>query len=280
MRLDLDIPAIEKQLETNSNIRLIIIDPISNYLGDVSMVAEQEVRSIMIPLKRAAEKFNVAIVIVMHLNKKSDLDAISRVGGAMAFVGVARCSWLFARNVQEPEDGETEMPEEEKNKNRDTFSMLRVKNNLVSSNRAGMSYSVAVKPIPVDGEPDIITPYVQWGGVIDGSADDILGSGRNRQSEVPRGPGRPNDKLQMAVNWLGNALQDGQPHAIKVLKADAKGEATITSDTLDRAWKQIGAKAKRVKGVWCWYVEPMGGEASPVDDADEPPQQSSLMEVK
>ena len=40
----------------------------------------------------------------MHLNKKKDLDAISRVGGCMAFIGIARCSWLFQRD--EPnEDG-------------------------------------------------------------------------------------------------------------------------------------------------------------------------------
>ena len=56
----MDIPAIEKKLASNPNIRLLVIDPISNYLGEVSMVAEQEVRSILIPLKRAAEKYNIA----------------------------------------------------------------------------------------------------------------------------------------------------------------------------------------------------------------------------
>ena len=91
IRLDMDIPAIEKKLASNPNIRLLVIDPISNYLGEVSMVAEQEVRSILIPLKRAAEKYNIAVLIVMHLNKKSDLDAISRVGGAMA----SRSLFLF-----------------------------------------------------------------------------------------------------------------------------------------------------------------------------------------
>ena len=43
IRLDLDIQAIEDQLQANPNIRLLIIDPISNYLGEVSMVAGQDV---------------------------------------------------------------------------------------------------------------------------------------------------------------------------------------------------------------------------------------------
>lgn len=273
VQLDLDIPAIEHHLEKNPSIRLIIIDPISNYLGDVNMVAEQEVRKIMIPLKRAAENHNVAIVVVMHLNKKSDLDAISRVGGAMAFIGVARCSWLFARNVAEETDegdGSTKPPAP------DTFSMLRIKNNLVSSNKAGMSYSVGVTPVNVPNGAPIITPYVIWGTTIEGSADEALGR-NNRQSassSEPRGPGRPSDKLQSAISWLEKALQDGEPHATKILKENARGEAAITPDTLDRAWKTMGAKSKKVKGIWSWYVEPMGAESN-----NKEPQQSDLVDI-
>ena len=99
LRLDRHLPLIEEKLESNPNIRLIIVDPISNYLGKANMVAEQEVRSILMPLKRLAKRKNVSIVLVMHLNKKSDLDAISRVGGAMAFIGVSRCSWMFVRDA-------------------------------------------------------------------------------------------------------------------------------------------------------------------------------------
>lgn len=279
VRLDMDIPAVAELLEKNSKIRLIIIDPISNYLGEVSMVAEQEVRSILIPLKRLAEKYNVAVVLVMHLNKKADLDAISRVGGAMAFIGVARCSWLFARNPVEKIEGE-EKPLESDPKLPDTFSMLRIKNNLVSASRSGLSYSIGLASVPVPNEPDMTVPFVQWGEVIDGTADDALGSRRAAPEHAPRreGPGRPNDKIQVAITWLENALQDGLPHPIKILREDARGEAATTPDTLDRAWKAIGGKAKKVKGVWCWYRDPMNAVSDPEDG--EEPRQSNLIAVE
>lgn len=273
VRLDMDIPAIERKLAAHSDIRLVVIDPISNYLGEVSMVAEQEVRSILIPLKRLAEKFNVAVIIVMHLNKKSDQDAITRVGGAMAFIGVARCSWLFTRNVQEDESSEDGSPAPKKP---DTFSMLRIKNNLVSSSRAGLSYSVAVRPVKIEGE-DVFTPYVVWGNVIEGSADEALGAGRRQQSDSgQQRVGRPNIKLQSAIKWLENALQDGLPHATKKLKERAKGEANITSDTLDRAWDTIGAKSENIKGLWCWKIDPMRETGEPETDEDVPVQSSFI----
>lgn len=277
VRLDMDIPAMEKQLESNPDIRLIIIDPISNYLGDVSMVAEQEVRSIMIPLKRLAEKHNVAVVVVMHLNKKADLDAISRVGGAMAFIGVARCSWLFARNVEETEEGETETAE--KPKSRDTFSMLRIKNNLVSSNRAGLSYSVDVKRIPVEGEADIITPYVIWGQAIEGSADEALGTGRARPSEpdTQRGAGRPADALQAAIAWLEEALQNNEPQSSAILFKDAKAAAGISEMTLRRAYEAIPQHVKPFKQerFWYWQLKPM----EETQASHETPRQSPLIDV-
>lgn len=280
VRLDMDIPAIERQLEANPNIRLMIIDPISNYLGDVSMVAEQEVRSILIPLKRMAEKFSIAIVIVMHLNKKADLDAISRVGGAMAFIGVARCSWLFSRNVQEDApEGEDVTPVERKN---DSFSMLRIKNNLVSSSNSGLAYSVAVRPVLIEGV-QVNIPYVVWGSLIEGSADDVLtrgGRGGQAERAPARAVGRPNDKMQAAIQWLENALQDGEPHVSKVLMADAKNGAGIAPDTLRGAKAALKVRdfSAGTPKKWYWVMDPMNETG---DDTNEPvSQQSLLIEVE
>jgi hypothetical protein len=71
--------------------------------------------------------------------------------------------------------------------------------------------------------------------------------------EEPK-PGRPNDRLQSAVRWLETALQDGLPHSIKAMRENAKGEAAVSAEMLDRAWKHIGAKARKVNGVWCWQM--------------------------
>lgn len=278
VKLDADIPAIERQLEANPNIRLLIIDPISNYLGDVSMVAEQEVRSILIPLKRAAEKYNVAVVIVMHLNKKNDLDAISRVGGAMAFIGVARCSWLFSRNVQEKEVSEDGVVQE---RLPDSFSMLRIKNNLVSSGKSGLSYSVSTKDIPVDNDAPMKTPFIVWGNVIDASADEALGSNR-RQTEKsePRPAHRPDDSLQQAIKWLGDALQDNIPKNSKTLMAEAKAGPGISEKTLRRAKQQMGIRDYKEGNPprFFWVMDEMNEQGD--HENEEEPQQSMLIEIE
>ena len=280
IRLDMDIPAIEGVLAANPSIGLLIIDPISNYLGEVNMIAEQEVRSILIPLKRAAEKHNIAVLVIMHLNKKTDLDAISRVGGAMAFIGVARCSWLFVRDVREEEmEGDPEA-DAERPKSPDSFSMLRIKNNLVSSSRAGLAYCVSTQQVEIEGT-EVHIPYVAWGGIIEGSADEALGGAARRRGERAepgehRGMGRPNVELQRAIKWLSDALQDGQARPVKILKADAQGEMNVSPRTLMRAWGAIGAKSVQIRGIWHWQIDPMHAVREPGDE-DQTPQQGELM---
>ncbi|HXA76978.1 MAG TPA: AAA family ATPase [Candidatus Acidoferrales bacterium] len=163
VRLDRDLAAVEAELIENPDIRLVVIDPISNYLGDVSMVNEQDVRRVMIPLKNLAAKCNVAILIIMHLNKKSDLDAIARVGGAMAFIGVSRSAWIFQR------DAETD------GRQSSSFTMSGLKNNLTAA-RGGLSYTIDATKIPVPDEPeDVWGPFIVWGEVNHKTANEALG---------------------------------------------------------------------------------------------------------
>jgi AAA domain-containing protein/CHC2-type zinc finger protein/Toprim domain-containing protein len=275
VRLDTDIRAIENMLAANSNIRLLTIDPISSYLGDVSMVAEQEVRSVLNPLMQMAERFGVAIILVMHLNKKADLDAIMRVGGAMAFVGVARCSWLFAKNAQdETPDGED--PTLATEKHRDEFSMLRMKNNLAPSYNTGLSYTIAVRPVRIKGV-EVLTPYVKWGTTFDGTADAALASNRRKsKSETQYAGGRPKDALPDAIQWLEGALQDNQPHPSKPLIKDAYEAEGIKDRTLRRAYTALGGvKPFKVDGHYCWQLAPMNETGSD----RETPRQSELLQV-
>ena len=259
VRLDWDLPAIEAQLEAHSDIRLIIIDPISNYLGEVSMIAEQEARSILIPLKRIAARLGIAVVIVMHLNKKSELDAISRVGGAMAFIGVARCSWMFIRDAS-TEEGEV----------KDSFTMARIKNNLTKASGSGLAYHIEGRQIPMNEHESMLAPAVVWGDMVNKTADDVLEEKRSK-----RGPGRPegvHPKLQEAMNWLEMALQYG-PVASKTLYKAAKEEKNIAGSTLRSAQQELGVHAFQKAGTWLWESPKMNATSATVSDevAEEVP---------
>ena len=58
--LDVDLPALRETLTANPNIKLVVIDPLLNHLGDANGNREQEVRSILTPLGMLATEFKVA----------------------------------------------------------------------------------------------------------------------------------------------------------------------------------------------------------------------------
>jgi hypothetical protein len=64
--------------------------------------------------------------------------------------------------------------------------------------------------------------------------------------------GRPDTKLQTAIQWLEAALQDGEPVRTQLLRENAKGELNISSQTLDRAFSALKVKSRKVAGHWCW----------------------------
>jgi hypothetical protein len=227
VQLDADLMEIKRVLSEHPEIRLITIDPISNYLGRTKMVAEQEVRAILIPLKNLAAEMNVCVLGVMHLNKKIDLGAINRIGGAMAFVGVARAVWLFAREDENP----------------DQLYMLRVKNNNAKRN-GGLIYQIEARPVQVEGSDDWM-PAVKWIGEIDKSADDVL---------IKRTPGRPAEQRDEAAAWLMDFLKGGPQLRTKV-EEHGKETNGFSLRTLERAKERIGARAIKKGKHWYWTLE-------------------------
>ena len=225
MRLDTDIVAIRKALGANPNIRLIIIDPVSNYLGATKMVDEQAVRRVLAPLQSLASETGVAILGIMHLNKKQDLAAIHRIGGAMAFVGVARAVWLFTMDTENPKH----------------FHMLPIKKN-IGERVGGLKYEIVTKPVKIEGE-DVPEPYVEWLGPSDKSADNML---------APKPVGRPRHARDEGSEWLRGFLSDGPKLSTEV---EAQSEAAgFKYRTLERCKDDIGVESvKGVKGDEQWY---------------------------
>ena len=76
LQLDVDLQRLEDVMTAQPNIRLIVIDPITDYLGSAKMIDEKDVRQkVLTPLRNFAARHSVSIVMVMHLNKKVDATA-------------------------------------------------------------------------------------------------------------------------------------------------------------------------------------------------------------
>jgi hypothetical protein len=97
-----DIDVLEKTLRQNADTKLIVIDPISSYLGDTDSHNNAEIRAVLSPLVDLAMKYNVAVLAVSHLNKNSGGPAIYRSMGSLAFTAVARCALLVAKDNKDP----------------------------------------------------------------------------------------------------------------------------------------------------------------------------------
>jgi AAA domain/Bifunctional DNA primase/polymerase, N-terminal len=67
-----DLPALKAKIEEVGNVVLVIIDPLSSYLGvgKINNASTSDVRGVLAPLKKLAEDHRVAILGVMHFNKK------------------------------------------------------------------------------------------------------------------------------------------------------------------------------------------------------------------
>jgi putative DNA primase/helicase len=231
LQFDKDLKQIEEFLHNSPDVRLIVVDPVSNYMGAAKMNAEQEVRSVLIPLKNLAEKMDVAIIGVMHLNKKVETNAINRVGGAMAFVGVARSAYLFQAS------------EEEGNITQQHFMVLLKCN--ITKKVDGLVYEIPARTVMIEGSEEWM-PYINFIATTTKNAEGVL----QPKTEIP---GRPPESLTVAKSWLKEFLSDGPKPSAEVFKA-GKELKDLKPRTIERAKAEVGVVSAKDGKAWCWSL--------------------------
>ena len=221
-----DLDRLRAYLQAKGGVRLIIIDPISAYIGTGNKVnshKDTDVRGILSPVVKLAKDFDVTVIGVMHLNKSQDLAAMYRVSGSMAFVAAARAVWLMTQEDREGEDTSLHY-----------FSRIKV-------NNAPASDGLVWKIRDDSGGLEFLEPTFQPPPV-----QDQLG---------PRQPER-SSKLDEAMRWLHDLLKDGQPKVQAEIIGLASAEG-ISRSTLDRAKKELGVKSEKMPGgssPWAWVL--------------------------
>lgn len=80
--------------------QVCLIDPAQAYLGNINMNSANEVREVLKPLKNLAQKYNCAIIIIMHLNKNLGAKATQRNMGSADFVASARSVIMITENPE------------------------------------------------------------------------------------------------------------------------------------------------------------------------------------
>ena len=224
-----DLVALEAELVRIGDVRLIIIDPLTAYLGATDSHKTADVRALLAPVSDLAARYGVAIVTISHLNKGGGNEAMGRVTGSLAFVAAARAAFLIHKDPEDPK--------------RRLF--VPMKNNL-GTDDSSLAFRIVEKEVAVA----IRAPTIEWENErVTVSADEILAAVNSNDGE---GAGA----LREAVEFLKDALAGG-PVSQKTIKSDANANG-VSDASLRRAKTKLGVKAHKdgMAGGWFWRLPP------------------------
>jgi hypothetical protein len=198
--------------------RLVIIDPISAYLGKTDSHRDADVRGLLSPLAKIAEDTGAAIVAIAHLSKSGPRPAIHRSGGSIAFVAAARIVLAVA---DDPDDKERRF-------------LAPVKSNLTAPPPT-LAYSLVEGRLEWEPEP-----------VGDLDVDRLLSGAPDRQEQQTD-----------AERVLGELLADATRWPMDARQAIEAGEANgIPKRTMQWTAKKVGIRIEREGfgrgGRWIW----------------------------
>jgi putative DNA primase/helicase len=212
---------LETMINEIKGVTMIVVDPLSAYLSGVDSYKNTDVRLMLAPLSKLAERHNIAIVGVEHPPKSSNGRAMNQVGGSIAFVAASRSAYLVSKD---PEDEERRL-------------FLKIKNNL-SNYSGGISFTVESHKLP----NGIEISKVLWGGEpVRKTADEVLAY--YNQTEFQH-------KKELRANWLKEELANGPKNAAEV-KKKALTEG-ITEKQLRNTKEYVGASSNKTDfdGGW------------------------------
>jgi len=222
--LDRDLPALEQVVARLQPV-LVVIDPLTAYLGTTDSYRDADVRRLLAPLAQMADTHDVGVLVVMHLTKNSQTRALYRTGGSIAFVGAARVQLLVGTD---PEDA--------------TRRVLAPGKNNLAPPPAALAYRL-LEDAPGDPprlvwDPDPVVAGLDADTLLAGAADD---------------PGERQD----ADALLRELLADGERPSTELQQA-ARAHG-VSERTLERARRRLGVRTRHVgqpgqRGAWYCYL--------------------------
>lgn len=222
--LTTDLLPLEKALKAHPDVRVIVIDPMSAYLGETDTHRNASMRGVLTPLGKLASDYDVAIIGIDHLNK-SEKKAIYRVSGSIATVAASRSAWVF---VKDDKGGDSRR------------LMLPIKNNL-AKDQEGLASRIEEASSQSETAGTIPTIRVAWEeGSVRGNADDLLWE-KPEQEEA--------SALNEAMDWLKAYLLE--PRESATLKADAERDG-LSWSTVKRAKDKLRLKPRKDGDHWTW----------------------------
>lgn len=216
-----DLSPLRDALMRVTDPKLVVIDPISAYLGECDGNNNAQVRGMLGELSRLAREFGCAIVMVTHLNKSKDganarARSLYRAMGSLAFVAAARCAMLACKDPKDPA----------------RRMLLPMKNNL-GNDSDGLAWRIEDGAVEWEPDPIVLT------------ADDAMQGGTGSD-------GLPT-VMSTVTDWLKIRLTPGALPATTIREEALEHGFSLT--TLDRARIALRIVTRKVGGLsghWMW----------------------------
>ncbi len=230
--LSTDIDRLRRAIETVGDVVLVIIDPVSAYMGKpgkLDSYRSTDVRGILAPLMQMAADTRVAVVGIDHLSKSGSSQALLRLLGSVAFAAAPRAVYIIARD--------------EEDKDRRLF--LPAKTN-IGKIRTGLSFRIKEK-LYGDGPTFGSYPMIEWeNGDVTMTADEAL-------DQKP--DGRRSKGAEAAKALILTMLKE-KPRLQKEIEEQAS-KHSISDQSLKTAKKALSVTSTKEQGVggrWWWSL--------------------------
>ena len=236
-----DIGLLRQKIKETGDVIAILIDPITAYLGSgkgaIDSFRDTDVRAVLGPLVHLAVEYRIAVISIMHFNKKVDVtNALLRISNSLAFGGVAR--HVFA--VTKDADNARRL-------------MTRAKNNIASEEEnKTLAFHFDTKEVGKDWRDgrSVEAPFIVWEpGYVDVTATQALAAVNENKA-----PSALND----AKDFLRDILIAGGGRALAADIEEAADAEKISDRTLRRAKKVLKVRAEKdrsiAEGGWFWVL--------------------------
>ena len=217
-----DIDRLDAKLSDYGDVALVVIDPISAYLGGIDSHRNADVRGLLQPLGDIASRHSVAIIAVDHLSKNDSRTALMRVNGSIAFTGMARAVLLVTTDKGDPK----------------RRLLVTAKNNLAIDNRA-LAFRIESKTL----DSGIPTSVVSW----ENEYTPITAE----EAMAPEDSGETS-ALTKARGFLLEELSDG-PQLAKHIREASQGMG-FSGGSIRRAKEKLGISSYKDGAQWVWKL--------------------------
>lgn len=221
--LEEDVDLLAKKIREIGDVALVIVDPISAYLGKADTFKDSIVRSMVAPFAKVASDYKAAFLGLMHLRKNTNGDPVAQFIGSVAFSGFARAAYLV---IKDEHDERRRL-------------MVCAKNN-VGEDMGGLAYRIEPYEFNHKGV-EIKTSKIVW------ETEQIEMSAAEAMHRAEKADKDADTKIGEARNFLHGILSEhpeGLPRVLILQKAEELG---IAKRTLLRAKDELYIKTSEAR---------------------------------